>query len=317
MLKVSLVAKTLSKGGAASGARNLLRSLREVGLDVTVFDGFQAQKARPIRFIRGLERLSEHLFFDAETHCIRLGPPVFSIKEIYLKHRPDIIQLCDVSGNTIRFSDLSEVPCPVVHRMSDFWPYHGARHYAEIALDPPNVADKLLDRFVFDGNTMPTCRVAPSDWLASRLVGGEVRMIRNAVERTNVQVARNPALGRLRFGFISPLVLDPRKGFQSLPPYLASMAQHSNVPVELHVYGKLHEASLPSFGDVRVFQNSAFKKAELAHVFDSFDVLLCPSVMDNSPNVVTEALAHGIPVVGQIGTGIESYISGNVGGLVD
>lgn len=316
-MKTLLVTKTLTKGGAASGARNLLGALQSAGADVIALDGYASLAAHPLKAVRLVERVCEHALADAETHFARLGPPTFDLAQVYAQYRPDIIQLCDVSGNTIRFSDIARVPCPVVHRMSDFWPYHGAHHYAVTLPSVPTLADKLLRRLVFDGRHMPTCRVAPSDWLASRLTGGEVRVIRNAVTLPSVSGDRTVAPTRLRFGFISAQVSDPRKGFDSLPMFLRAVAKRSPTPVELHVYGRAPRAGFSRGDEFEIIHHPPFTKADLARVYGSFDVLLCPSRLDNSPNVVAEALTHGVPTIGQSGTGMESYIREDIGGLVD
>lgn len=316
-MKCLVVAKTIKKGGAASGARNLLAALRAAGADVVAVDAYIEQRTKPIRLVRTLERLYERSFHGAETHCLRLGPPVFDLKRLYAEYRPDVIQLCDVSGNTIRFADIARVPCPVIHRMSDFWPYHGAHHYAEQAPQPFGLSDRALRYTIFDGSAMPDCRVAPSHWLASRLGGSDIRVIRNAVSVPEGIAPRSIGEHILRFGFISGQIMDPRKGFPALARFVAAVAARSRRTVQLHAFGRTHDGRLPDISKVDVVLHPAFSREDLARVYSSFDILLCPSRLDNSPNVVTEALAYGVPVIGQSGTGMESYIRPEVGGLVD
>jgi hypothetical protein len=232
-VKVVLISKTLTKGGAASGARNLLGALRAAGADVVALDGYAGLAARPARLVRVAERACERICFDAESHFLRFGPPTFDLAQVYDKYRPDVIQLCDVSGNTIRFADIARVPCPVVHRLSDFWPYHGARHYALSRPCPPGFADKLLHRFIFDGHDIPACRVAPSHWLASRLGGRDIRVIRNSVASPSEVKTRRALSGRVRFGFIAAHVMDKRKGFSALPPFMQAMAKQLPVSTEM------------------------------------------------------------------------------------
>lgn len=312
-----MITKTLTKGGAASGSRNLLSALKAAGASVVLIDGYVAQRSKPISLVRIAERLYERIIHSPEIHCLRLGPAVLDLKHLYEKHKPDIIQLCDVSGNIIKFSDIAQVPCPVVHRLSDFWPYHGAHHYSTNLPQPPSLADKLLRRMIFDGTGMPTCRVAPSHWLASKLGGRDIRVIRNAVSIPTGVDTKTLLPDRIRFGYISERVMDPRKGFKSLPPFVREMMLRSSVPIELHIFGQASEASFAEFDSLQIIRHRPFTKADLARVYGSFDILLCPSRLDNSPNVVTEALAHGVPTIGQSGTGIESYIRDGIGGLVN
>lgn len=316
-MKTLLITKTLTRGGASSGARNLLNALRAAGAEVTALDGYARQRRHPLRAVRIAERLYERSVHDAETHCLRLGPPVFDLKWLYDLHRPDIIQLCDVSGNTIRFADISRVPCPVAHRLSDFWPYHGARHYAEHPPARPGPADRLLRRLVFDGGAMPDCRVAPSHWLADRLGDTHVEVIRNAVNIPGSAGPRGAQRGPLRFGFISGQVMDPRKGFMALPRLLDAFGKSASVKVELHIFGRMSPGQVPGPVHVAMVTHGHFPPGAVSRVYDSFDILLCPSHLDNSPNVVSEALAHGVPVIGQKGTGIDSYIQSGTGVLID
>ncbi|MDD7971983.1 glycosyltransferase [Roseinatronobacter alkalisoli] len=312
-----LITKTLTKGGAASGARNLLGALRAAGAEVTVLDAYAQMQLHPIRAVRVAERVVERLAQDAETHFLRLGPPTFDLRAVYRQYKPDVIQLCDISANTIRFSDIAHLPCPVVHRMSDFWPYNGAHHYAETPPRQPDLADRMLRRLVFDGRSMPHRRVAPSDWLASRLGGPDISVIRNAVAVPTHVDPRSSVEGVVRFGFISGQIMDPRKGYAALPSLLNALAGRVDKRVQLHVFGRNANGNLAQIPGVETIHHPAFSSSDLARVYTSFDILLCPSRLDNSPNVVTEALAHGTPVIGQKGTGMESYIRQDIGGLID
>lgn len=317
MPKILLITKTLNKGGAASGARNLLGALRAAGAEVIALDGYESLASHPLKAIRFGERVFEHALAGAETHFTRFGPPTFNLARIYAEHRPDIIQLCDVSGNTICFDDISLVPCPVVHRMSDFWPYHGAHHYAVNPPRKPDFADIVLHRLVFDGRSMPHHRVAPSDWLATCLGGADISVIQNAVNTPLHVPPKSLIKGLLRFGFISGQIMDQRKGYASLAPLLSAVSSSFAEKIELHIFGRCANGDLQKIPGIELIHHQPFAASDIFRVYSSFDILLCPSRFDNSPNVMTEALAHGVPVIGQSGTGMESYISHKFGGLID
>lgn len=316
-MKTLLLTKTFTRGGAATGARNLGRALEAAGIEVVRVDGSAAARMPVRRGLRLAERVGERLLWDAETHCLRLGPPSIDLRGLVATHRPDIVQLCDVSANTIRFSDIPGLPCPVVHRMSDFWPYHGAHHYALSPPVRPDLADRLLRRLVFDGTAWPHRRVAPSHWLAERLGSATVEVIRNAVAAPARLRPRGVPQGPLRLGFISAQVLDPRKGFAALPALVDGLARERRSAVELHIFGRFPARGMAAFAAARAVHHPPFSPQEVASVYETFDILLCPSQRDNSPNVVTEALAHGVPVIAQCGTGMDSYVSEDTGGLID
>ncbi|WOD41090.1 glycosyltransferase [Nodosilinea sp. E11] len=315
-MKVLLVAKTLTKGGAASGASNLLHALCAAGAEVVVMDAYAKQLGQPIDLLRKMERVCEHLVCDAETHFLRLGPSVFNLVHLYEKYHPDVIQLCDISGNVIKFSDISKVPCPVVHRMSDFWPYHGARHYSDVPPQKLDLAEHLLKSTIFSGHHLPDMRVAPSEWLANALKDDGICMIRNAVAwQANIKPRQRPRQP-LRLGFIADPITLPRKGFLNLSRLLAEVS-HRWGKIAIDLFGRITPSEIPDIPGVEVKVHGAFSRAQRSSVYAGFDILLCPSRLDNSPNVLTEALAYGVPVIAQSNTGMNSYVTPYFGALID
>jgi len=314
-MKVLLIAKTLTKGGSATGARNLLIALQSAGMVVTALDAYEHHRNRKyVSFLRLIERIYERIVHNKSTHCMKLGASTFNLRDLYFQYKPDVIQLCDVSANTIHFGDIADVGCPIVHRLSDFWPYHGASHYAESTPKQPSFSDFLLRHLIFDGNNKPDLLVAPSHWLADRLSSENVEVICNAVDIPPQNLNRCKPGGILRLGFISTDIFDERKGIQFLPPFLDAVHRD----IELHVFGRLSRGkTLLNFSNISVVRHPPFSPNELIQVYNSFDVLLCPSKSDNSPNVLTEAFSFGVPVVAQSGTGMETYVNNYMGALID
>lgn len=315
-MKVLAIAKTFSKGGAATGARNTLGALAKAGAEVIKLDGFVAQSVGGRGLSRTIERLYERIVHGADVHCLRVGRPTFDLLDLCIEHEPDIIQLFDVSGNTIAFNHLNAVSIPVVQRMSDFWPYNGARHYSENVPTDIGIDEWLLRRTIYSGQAKPNLLVAPSRWLAERLPIGPVRVIRNAVAHQPSASPRSRPFQPLRFGFIANPVHDPRKGVKSLSPILDAVSAAIG-PIELHLFGKGSERGIAASSMVKVCSHAAFHKRDIASVYAQFDILLCPSQRDNSPNVLTEALSFAVPVIAQKGTGMDSYVEESFGALVD
>lgn len=316
-MKVVLIAKTLNKGGAASGARNLIAALLAAGVEVIALDGYAELLKGHLRYFRTTERILERVLFDAETHCFKFAPAVFDLRKIYDKYLPDVIQLCDVSGNTINFSDICRVPCPVIHRLSDCWPYSGAHHYPIASSFKWAVANQVLRRSIFNCVDVPYCCVAPSHWLAKQLSFNRIEVILNSVQIPNFSRPKKLSPGILRFGFIAGNVLDSRKGFTQLPILLEALTDFIDCDIELHIFGLVSNKVDFSFKKFTANFHPPFNSSELSKVYNTFDILLCPSSYDNSPNVVTEALAYGLPVIGQTNTGMNSYISDETGALID
>ncbi|MEQ6886662.1 glycosyltransferase family 4 protein [Salicola sp. Rm-C-2C1-2] len=321
-MKILFITKTLLKGGSASGSSNLITALEIAGHEVIPYGGYENTNSYLQRTKRFIERVIDHFFFDANTHCTRLFRPTFELQKIVKKHNPDIVQLGDVSGNVISFSELSNLPCPVVHRMSDFWPYHGPSHYALPGEnDGRLIANWFFKKTIFNGLNLPTVRVAPSHWLAKSLrvypsIKAPIRVIPNAVQLPQIFPGSRPDEYRIRFGFISNQVTDPRKGFyRVLHPLLALSKQ--GFEVSLHVYGRIAEREKTWCSGLDITYHGSFSRENICEVFDTFDILLCPSRLDNSPNTVCEALSYGRPVIAQSGTGMDSYIDKSYGALID
>lgn len=315
-MRVLIVAKTFRRGGAASGARNLASSLNSVGIEVIEIDAEQSSS-----FLNNISRLAERvferIFFGRETHCLKFSPATVSLRSLIKEYSPDIIQLCDVSGNTISFKEIPMISCPVVHRMSDFWPYNGADHYS-LNKDERKIRNFLLRKLVFNDSYTPPYRVAPSHWLANNLKGDDITVIRNFVQAPAGLPSRKVS-SPVRLGFIAGNIWDERKGLKNFL-YTLKSVDTKNLNIDINIYGKSSPSDLNKLSEITDFKFNMlgeFSKDQLSDVYQSFDILVCPSTLDNSPNVVTEALAHGVPVICQSYTGMDSYISPDFGALMD
>lgn len=323
-VRVLLVTKSLVKGGAATGARQLSQALSATGAEVIAVGAYEQSFGARIRLLRGIERSLERVFFDADTHCLRLGGPSLDLIKLCKQFVPDVVQLCDISGNVVSMADFHDANCPIIHRLSDFWPYHGPAHYV---IDPStanksrSAAHWFYTRTISPHFALPDAITAPSSWLADNLKLPQtnrvrVEIIKNAVETPDSPCVRNIKRDRLRLGFIANRVLDPRKGFDRLNNAVGVL-KRAGYDVETHVFGRIRQADKCSLGGAATIYHGTFGPSELPRVYDTFDILLCPSRLDNSPNVVCEALAWGCPVVAQRGTGVDSYITKDTGRLVD
>lgn len=71
-MKILVITKSLSRGGAATGNLRLLSGLKERGHNLVIYT---ADNAHPIvKFIRKIERVLDHLVWGAEFHVIKIFP---------------------------------------------------------------------------------------------------------------------------------------------------------------------------------------------------------------------------------------------------
>ncbi len=92
---------------------------------------------------------------------------------------------------------------------------------------------------------------------------------------------------------------DSRKGFQFLQPALQALAAKPGhaAKTELLVFGANAPASPPNFGLPERYMGIMRDEISLALLYAAADVFVAPSMQDNLPNTLVEALACGTPCV--------------------
>lgn len=108
---------------------------------------------------------------------------------------------------------------------------------------------------------------------------------------------------------------DERKGFGYLMSCLPLLAHHQNVSLVL-------VGSQPNQVDesypIPVIHAGTFKDEEsLAELYNAADLLVAPSIEDNLPNVVVEALCCGLPTVGFAVGGMTQLVQHGENGFLD
>jgi glycosyltransferase involved in cell wall biosynthesis len=91
---------------------------------------------------------------------------------------------------------------------------------------------------------------------------------------------------------------DARKGFQNLQPTLQGLAARGWIEkAELIVVGATTPLNKPSMGLRDHYMGYLFDNLSLTLLYSAADVFVAPSMEDNLPNTVMEALACGTPAV--------------------
>jgi len=168
--------------------------------------------------------------------------------------------------------------------------------------------------------------VCPSAWLAqiakqsSLLSKYNIHTIPNSVDTNNFK-PQNKAIVReaLRLPTNAKIILvgavsinNYRKGMHLLQKAIASLSPTENIILLTLGDGNL-DAGIPfqirQFGDV---SNSIF----ISLLYNAADVFVIPSLEDNLPNTVLEAISCGTPVVGFNTGGIPEMIRNSENGLI-
>ena len=244
----------------------------------------------------------------------------------------DIIHLHWINDGMISLHMLQRIldsGKPVVWTLHDMWPFTGICHYAHDCdnymkhcgscpqLNSSREKD-LAYRYFNKKSTLlrqSSIRfIACSQWLkemarkSSLLRGMEITCIPNAVDtrlfhRRDRQMARReldlPADKRLIL-FSSESVADRRKGFDYLADAMKELAStYGMEQLGLVVLGK--DSEKVSFSDIPfpVYpMHYVSDEKQTALIYSAVDLYAIPSLQDNLPNTVVEAMACGIPCIG-------------------
>ncbi|MGY8814396.1 MAG: glycosyltransferase [Gammaproteobacteria bacterium] len=251
----------------------------------------------------------------------------------------DIVQLHWICNGTLGIGEIAALNKPVVWKQPDMWGFSGAEHYI-LPTDNPRFKDGytknnrekagiridvnrwlwMYKRRKWRNKTMTI--VTPSPWLA--------RCAKESVlfKNYNVHQIFNPIdLGIFRpysqlevrdlfklphdkkiimFGALSS-IYNTRKGYQYLHQALEKFVTQFDVSnIEIVIFGADKINNVPPGGLKIHCLGTIHDHQLLAKLYSVADVIVIPSLQDNLPNVMKEAMSCGIPCV-----------SFAVGGMVD
>lgn len=259
----------------------------------------------------------------------------------------DVVNLHWLGGEMLSIEEIGRIRKPICWTLHDLWPLAGAEHYDDLgspgrfrhpydaANRPAGRSGPDLDAWVWRRKArawraLSMELVAPSRWMAE-CAGGSALMhdvpctiIPNALDtgtfrhesraRARAALGLDPDTRYVLFGASSG-PQDPRKGFTLLRSALQRLAARADArQIELLVFGAsaasaLQGLPLPArpLGFIR-------DEVHLARIYAAADVFAAPSLQDNLPNTVAEALACGTPVVAFATGGLADLVTHRVSG---
>lgn len=279
--------------------------------------------------------LRARLYPKPEMYSLQWLPDAIASKIAYLS--PDLINMHWINGGYVQIETLATFQQPVVWTLHDMWAFTGGCHYNQEcerymqacgacpqlnSHNEQDVSRRVWKRKVRAWKHLKLTIVTPSQWLAgcarssSLLQDVRIEVIPNSLD-TSVYRPHNQQRVRqalklshdtllILFGSISA-ASSTRKGFH----LLRAAIQYLNATVwrdriELVVVGASQPRTPIDMGVPCHYLGSLQSDSTMAQAYAAADVFVAPSLQDNLPNTVMEALACGVPCV-----------AFNIGGMSD
>jgi len=286
----------------------------------------------------------QHLFEIDIANC---GADITKLQEF---KEADVIHLHWINQGMLSLNQIRkilEMGKPVVWTMHDIWPATAICHYARdceqfhsecakcllLPSVPFNLANKIWKRKLQMLKGGHITFVACSKWLAGEarksalLEGQTVMSIPNPIDThvfhpiDKVQVRESLGLPKDKHVilFVSQKVTDPRKGMEYFVEAVNLLAEQYpdtklNTVVAIlggHAEDVACHLTLPSYPLGYISDSK-----RIVEVYSSADAFVLPSLEDNLPNTIMEAMACGVPSVGFNVGGIPEMIDHGENGYV-
>ncbi|MFM2314493.1 MAG: hypothetical protein RLZZ04_3769 [Cyanobacteriota bacterium] len=241
---------------------------------------------------------------------------------------PDIINLHWISAGYLQIETLAKFSQPLVWTLHDMWSFTGGCHYNQSCnkftancgacplLDSTKEGDlsrKIWQRKQKAWGDLDLTIVTPSQWLgdsakASSLFGDrrvevipyglDTEIYRPIEQKTARELLKLPQDKQLVLFLSLNATSDQRKGFHLLQPALQQLSQSGRQDqLELMVVGASVPENPPELGFKAHYLGVLGDDLTLALAYSAADVFVAPSLQDNLPNTVLEAIACGTPCV--------------------
>jgi glycosyltransferase involved in cell wall biosynthesis len=330
-MKVLILNHSDKFGGAANSTIRIFKSLqKKKGLKIYLYvkkkNLSDSKIIEQSRFIYLLTKLSE-IFLKKIFHLNSLNFHSYNliptdIKKVIKKINPDIIQLHWIGQNTISIKDFAVFNKPIIWRLSDMWPILATEHYDLKKKNRKFLFD--IDKYIYNLKkkyfNKKIIYIAPSKWLKLKLDKSIISrknkkfIIPNVIDTSFWKPLKNKTINqkynpnnKIIILFGATLINDPRKGFNFLLQCLKNLKLNYQVNIFGYINNKKFEEKIFKNKNIKYLGNITSDK-ELRDIYSASDVVVIPSLRDNSPNILFEANACGVPVVAFDNTGTKDFI---------
>jgi glycosyltransferase involved in cell wall biosynthesis len=239
---------------------------------------------------------------------------------------------------------ISKIEKPIVWRLSDIWPFSGGCHYPGMCTNyitgcgnchyfkKPSDNDyshKLNKKKKDLWKSLDITIAAPSKWIAELasksniFINRNIEIIKTGVDENHFK-PNNKSVLRKIFNisnektfmlFGADTASDERKGIKYLIQALEYFKPAERKNIVLGIFGGNYDKSLDNIGfDVHYF--GYVTETFLPIVYNLSDVFIAPSIEENLPNTVIEAMSCGIPSVSFEVGGMSDLIQHRINGCM-
>lgn len=328
-MKVLHVNTSATSGGAAIAAQRIIHAEQQAGIEATLLTRHDASPVLGL-YHKAVERLSiwvQEGFRKKNLWSIDTATQGSDITHQRDYREADIIHLHWVNQAMLSLDQLEQIfrsGKPVVWTLHDMWPFTGICHHADNCTawadgsachrDCPlntrlahHTYERKLKAFAHATNlTLVGC----SEWLAGLaaqsplLRGHKITAIPNPIDTDFYAPSQEPKLQlRQAIGlendlpavlFVAYKATDPQKGLSFL---LEAMKDEE---VNIVVVGQHSESvSLPTGSKAHIHPMGLVTDVQLMRsLYRGCDVLAMPTLRDNLPNTIVEAMSCALPCVG-------------------
>ena len=254
-----------------------------------------------------------------------------------LVQQADIIHLHWINFGFLSLKTLEKLFAlgkPVIWTLHDMWSFTGGCHYTRGCdhylshcrycpyLRSPGEYDISFDQFetkrsMYENTSLTL--VSPSHWLDHQVkIAGLTRgipslSIPNCID-TNFFKPTDTREARIALGlppdkklilFAGANTQDPRKGFVY---FRQALAELDTIDMEVMIFGKGRPEDFEQMPVKAHFLGKISDPQQMVNAYNAADMIIVPSLEDNLPNTIMEAMACGTPAVGFNTGGIPEMI---------
>lgn len=263
-----------------------------------------------------------------------------------LVQQADIIHLHWINFGFLSLNSLRKLFAlgkPVVWTLHDMWAFTGGCHYSRGCnhylthchqcpyLSHPGEYDISFTQFEEKRKLYTStqiCVVSPSQWLTNLVQSASLTKLlpsqtvpncidTNQFKPLEIQQVRHklqlPQDKKLLL-FAGANTQDPRKGFLYFKEALTQVL--ANTEIEVLIFGKANTRNFEDFPVPVHYLGSISNPEDMVDIYNASDLIVVPSLEDNLPNTIMEAMACGTPAVGFKTGGIPEMIDHQTNGYL-